>query len=186
MSSESAEIKFTNSVDSVVKELLGQEFSTRDFIKIPFWEEYSILIRKFIKEESPRYPSSFDDDWNSRALQHKIISELKIHVPKSTVRAVESVPWTVAAMIATKDESMKDLRDFQLRFLLDLAIGVTVDDFYDRYIQTQRNAAYAFSPKNQEELSKYSNQWKELSEDWKKVQDKLRQRVTPKGGIERK
>ena len=175
---ESVEIEYVNSVQSVARELMGQKFSPEDSWRIPHFRDYSPLLKRIIEERSKFYSSS---EWNTHALSHSIISELMNNVHKEVAYAVDAVPWTVAAAIATEDKSIKSLKDIQLRLMLDLAIGIAVDDCNDRHVRTQRNAAYESSSKRQKEILEASAEWKERSESWRKFQNKLRERVTPTG-----
>ncbi len=184
ISPEIVKKEYVHSVKSVAKEMF-ESFFPPDYIKslwqIHHVENYLSSFRKIMKMgyENGRDDSSFS---------HKVISELikKGDVNKQVEDSTDAVPWTIAVAILTEDESIKGLSDTRLRFIFDLAIGVAADDYHERHIGTKRNAAYEKDPEFKEELSKYSAHWKTESEWWEKFQDKLRQKISPTGKIERK
>lgn len=183
--SETAERSYVTSVKSVAEEILGKliasdENAKKAFMRNPFIKEYLSSFRTIMK-------AGYENDRDDISFSHKVISEVKKDVTKYTgvSYATQGAPWMVALAILTEDESIKGLSDTRLRLIFDLAIGIVVEDYHNRYVETLRNAAYTKDPIQKEEIYGYSVEWKSIFVQWERFQNLLREQHSPSNINER-
>ncbi len=169
------------SVEAVAKELMGPEYIDRlasGKLKLRDYQ-WEGIFKPWVRTYLPLLRTGLDQKHVSGrdevSFAHNALATMTSQINKGIWNSTEGVSWTVASAILNKEPALavEGIHQVYVRYLFDLAFGLVVSDFRERYEGARRNYKYGvLQVRNGKDWAEI---WQSNAEYYSAFQHKLRE-----------